>query len=374
MSTTLQPARAVSPGAIIEMELEERGWSQRDLAEIMGRPPQTISEIIRGVKQITPETALELAAAFDTSAEVWTNLEATYRLQRARERSSPGASGIATRRKLYELLPIAEMVRRGWLGQVEAADDLEREVRALFGGDPEAAIAAVSLRHASARGPAYNAQIAWVARVRWLARRQEAPPFVRERLIEAIPRIRRLAASPEQVAEVPPLLQSLGVRFVVVPALPKTYVDGVLCDAAHAPIIALTLRYDRIDSFWFTLMHELAHLALGHQALHLDNFDDTEQRRDMQEAEANEQARSWLIEPGALAAWVRRTRPYFGRKAIEQFAANQQIHPGIVLGQLMFDETVGYQHLRSLLAKVSPALRHWTDLGEREGADASSQE
>src|SRR5690242_4638440 len=115
MSNALQPARAVSPGEIIEMELEERGWSQRDLAEIMGRPPQAISEIVRGDKQITPETALELAEAFDTSAEVWTNLEASYRLQRARERYGGGVSGIATRSKLYGLLPIADMVRRRWL-------------------------------------------------------------------------------------------------------------------------------------------------------------------------------------------------------------------------------------------------------------------
>jgi plasmid maintenance system antidote protein VapI len=53
MRDRAQPVRAGSPGEIIEMELEERGWSQRDLAEIMGRPPQAISEIIRGVKQIT---------------------------------------------------------------------------------------------------------------------------------------------------------------------------------------------------------------------------------------------------------------------------------------------------------------------------------
>ncbi len=76
-----EPAQAVSPGEIIAMELEERGWSQRDLAEIMGRPPQAISEIIRGTKQITPETAMELVQVFGTSAEIWMNLEANYRLQ-----------------------------------------------------------------------------------------------------------------------------------------------------------------------------------------------------------------------------------------------------------------------------------------------------
>lgn len=361
MREIVQPARAVSPGEIIEMELEERGWLQRDLAEIMGRPPQAISEIIRGAKQITPETALELAQAFGTSAEIWTNLEANYRLQLARQRSGNGESDIATRSKLYGMLPIADLIRRGWLRATSVADDLERDTRHLLGGDPETMIAAVSLRHSVARGPERGAQVAWVARVRQLAQSQEVPPFRRETLTRAIPTIRQLASTPEQVSEVPSLLQSLGVRFIIVPQLPKTYIDGVLCDADSAPIIGLTLRYDRIDSFWFTLMHELAHLVLGHRALHLDNLDDKEQRRDAQEMEAHQQARSWLIDQSALDAWVARTKPYFSRQKIERFAATQQIHPGILLGQLMFDEIVEYKHLRGLLSKVSPYLRDWSD-------------
>jgi HTH-type transcriptional regulator/antitoxin HigA len=361
MREIVHPAQAVSPGEIIKMELEERGWSQRDLAEIMGRPPQAISEIIRGAKQITPETALELAQAFGTSAEIWMNLEANYRLQRARRRSGDGESDIATRSKLYGMLPIADLIRRGWLRATSVANDLERDLRHLLGGDPETVIAAVSLRHSVARGPERGAQVAWVARVRQLARAQKAPPFSHEALTRAIPTIRRLASTLEQVAEVPALLQSLGARFIIVPQLPRTYIDGVLCDADTAPIIGLTLRYDRIDSFWFTLMHELAHLVLGHHALHLDNLDDKAQRRDAQEMEANHQARSWLIDQNDLQAWVARTRPYFSRQKIERFAADQQIHPGILLGQLMFDETGSYKHLRGLLSKVSPYLRDWSD-------------
>lgn len=56
-------------------ELEARGWTQKDLARIMERPPQAISKIVKGGRQITPETALELAETFGTSAEFWTNLE-----------------------------------------------------------------------------------------------------------------------------------------------------------------------------------------------------------------------------------------------------------------------------------------------------------
>ncbi|MCL4514091.1 MAG: HigA family addiction module antitoxin [Firmicutes bacterium] len=76
----LIPARITSPGQILKRELDARGWTQKDLAEILGRPQQEVDEIIKGAKQITPETAIELAEAFGTSPDLWNNLEADYRL------------------------------------------------------------------------------------------------------------------------------------------------------------------------------------------------------------------------------------------------------------------------------------------------------
>jgi addiction module HigA family antidote len=85
MIKQLTPARVTPPGRILIREIEARGWTQKDLAEIMGRPPQAINEIIKGTKQITPETAIELSAAFGTSAQFWTNLESNYRLHLAQK-------------------------------------------------------------------------------------------------------------------------------------------------------------------------------------------------------------------------------------------------------------------------------------------------
>ena len=71
MSDDLRPARLVLPGRILKQELDARDWTQRDLAAILGRPEQAISEIVNGTKQITPETSLELSQAFGTSPEFW---------------------------------------------------------------------------------------------------------------------------------------------------------------------------------------------------------------------------------------------------------------------------------------------------------------
>lgn len=76
------PAEVFPPGAFIREELEARGWTQRDLAEILGRPLSAINQIILAKRGITPKTAQELAAAFGTSAQFWLNLETAYRLSR----------------------------------------------------------------------------------------------------------------------------------------------------------------------------------------------------------------------------------------------------------------------------------------------------
>jgi len=102
----VQPAVLVPPGQILRREIEARGWSQKDLADILGRPVQVISEIVRGKKEITPETAVQLAAAFGTSAEFWSNLEANYRLRLAK-RLGP-APEIVERQQLYLKAPIAD--------------------------------------------------------------------------------------------------------------------------------------------------------------------------------------------------------------------------------------------------------------------------
>jgi addiction module HigA family antidote len=75
--------QAFPPGDHIREEIEYRGWTQGDLATIMGRPLQVVNEIINGKKAITARTAYELEAALGPSAETWMNLETSWQLYRA---------------------------------------------------------------------------------------------------------------------------------------------------------------------------------------------------------------------------------------------------------------------------------------------------
>jgi HTH-type transcriptional regulator/antitoxin HigA len=78
-------AEVFPPGDVIREELEARGWTQSDLAAILGRPFQTVNAICNGRKAITPQTARELEAALGPSAEFWMNLETSYRLHKQRD-------------------------------------------------------------------------------------------------------------------------------------------------------------------------------------------------------------------------------------------------------------------------------------------------
>ena len=81
------------PGDFNREELVARGWTQRDLAEILGRPTQAVNAIVNGKKEITPETAMALGAAFGSSSEFWLNLESAYRLAKV----GPADAAIAVR-------------------------------------------------------------------------------------------------------------------------------------------------------------------------------------------------------------------------------------------------------------------------------------
>ena len=361
MTEILVPSRRVPPGRILRRELDCRGWSQKDLAVIMGRPEQAISEIVSGRKRITPQTAVELSQALGTSPQFWMNLDTAFRLWQVHKVEEE--RDIQRRARLFGLVPLGELVKRGWLPETDDLDRLEGAVCAFLGiGSPEATPRCqISLRGSEQKEAEAVSQLAWVKRVETLAQQQPTARFNRAELHNAVPMILRYAAEAQGLAHVPPMLGSLGVRFVIVPHLPKTFLDGALLRLGHRPVVALTLRYDRIDSFWFTLMHELAHLVAGHRGAFLDTLYGPHAGTAAEEEEANALAQDWLIEPGAYGRFAADARPRYSRQKVEDFAAGAGRHPGIVAGRLQYDGEVAYSHLRALLVRASPYLGEWID-------------
>jgi HTH-type transcriptional regulator / antitoxin HigA len=363
MTDRLIPARIVTPGRILSRELEARGWTQKDLAEIMNRPVQTICAIVNAKKEITPETAIELETAFDIPAEFWTNLETNYRLNLAKKNFDyhKEYQEIARRRRLYELAPISELIKRQWLPETKNIDELERTVCEFMGiNSPlETPQIAVNFRHNQDLEPENRALICWLKRVENLVKRQSVAKFNRERLKTAIPEILSYSQNPEYISKIPSLLNSLGVHFVIVGHLSKTYLDGATFMMGDHPVIALTLRYNRLDSFWFTLMHELAHIIANHQGVYIDDLSHLEDNP--QEKEADQISREWLINSQVLEEFVSANSPRFSTKAIALFAQSQNRHPGIIIGCLQYDGKIPYKNHRKYLVKVGHFLTSITD-------------
>ena len=91
MTTTYTPAEAFPPGEYLRDELDERGWTVAQFAEMIGQPVQALSAILNAKTEITTETAASISKALGTSAELWLNLETTYRQHKRRLAADLGA-------------------------------------------------------------------------------------------------------------------------------------------------------------------------------------------------------------------------------------------------------------------------------------------
>ena len=107
MTADIVVAEAFPPGEYIKDEIEARGWTQRDLARVLGRSEPKVSELINGKRAVTVRTARELGAAFGTSAEVWLNLEAQWRLREG----APSVEEIARRARRMDDAKEAALAR-----------------------------------------------------------------------------------------------------------------------------------------------------------------------------------------------------------------------------------------------------------------------
>ena len=130
--------------------------------------------------------------------------------------------------------------------------------------------------------------------------------------------------------------------------------------------MALSLRYGRIDHIWFTLMHELAHIKKnGKHAGHLDNnlvgpSAEVSEDKPPIEQEADRIASNWLIPQDEIDAFISRTKPYFSKNAMIEFAESVRVHPGIVVGRLHHLKTISHSHSREMLVSVRDQLMEAT--------------
>ncbi len=348
------------PGEFIKEELDSRGWTQGDLAAIIDRPLQAVNEVISGKRAITPETAKALAEAFGTSAQLWMNLDAAWRLSQ----SQTDTAEISRRALLYSKAPVKELIRRDWISKTDDLAELEPRVLRFMGMssiEDTPSFAAAARKGTAYDGSMTPSQVAWLRKAAEMAASVDAKQFRPTKFEEQVGNIRDLCGSEADVRRIPRFLSEVGVRFVLVEHLPGTKMDGAAFWLGDSPVVAISMRHDRIDHLWFVLGHELGHVIKGDGQTFYDEAivgDDAIAKPDKPEAErvADEYSVNLLIPQVELEDFINRVKPLYARKRIVGFANRIGVHPGIVVGQLQHRKEIGDWHSRPLLTKVRDLL------------------
>ncbi len=334
-----------TPGQLIDALLAECGWTKRVLATVLGFDETVVNKLITGRRAIDGFMALALGEVFNVDPNRFMELQASYDLAKARIETRPDPARV-TRAKVYGALPVGEMIRRGWLNATDVRDvaSVEKALTAFFGVSSVDEIEALphAAKKTAVSTPATPVQLAWLYRVRQLAVDMVAGRYSPQAVRDGIERLRNLIWAAEEARKAPRILAESGIRFVIVESLPGAKIDGVcfwLNDMA--PVIAMSMRYDRIDNFWFVLRHELEHVVRRHgrAAVMLDAELEGERAGEgpliaEEERVANAAAAQFCVPQDALGRFISNKAPFFAGHDIRGFANTLKIHPGLVAGQL----------------------------------------
>lgn len=348
---------APHPGARLREELERRGWNQSDLIFVLGCHPKTVNQIITGKQGISPAMSKALGDALGISPDLFADLQKAHDLALANEPDP----AVALRARMQDRYPIREMIRREWL-RGDGSQSLGEQLAKFF--DVSEPNEVPYLEHA-AKKTAYDekrippSQLAWLFRVKQLARAIVVAPFSERKLRECLEKLSALRIDPAETRHVPRLLSECGVRFVIVEALPGSKIDGVcfwLDD--KSPVIGMSMRFDRIDNFWFVLRHEIEHVLRGDGRRRPEGMMDAELQAHNgedclpeEERAANAAASDFCVPAEKMQSFLLRKHPFFYEKDVVAFAKVNGLHPGLAVGQIQ--RCLGrYDYLKKHQAKI----------------------
>lgn len=345
---TLRPAKKFGPGYFIREQMECRNWTQEDLSEVIGITTKHLNKILQDKQPITLDTAKILAEVFESSPQYWLNLDANYRLWLYQERTEKEIEA-DIKGLIYERMPVKDMLVKGWLQPFSTARELQKQVLQFWGWTKLdfSILDEEFLPCLTRKSEAYNQfnasyAITWYRKAMIEAEKIEVSPYKRGKLEMLYDKISDFTIMDDGINIFIDELSNAGVKFFVLPHLQKTYLDGAAFFCGANPVIVYTGRYKRIDNFWFTIAHEIAHILLhlnDEVSFVLDNLRDGE-LNDL-ENEANELASGKLKHPD-IAYYLNPFVKYLTTTKVEECAATYHVHPSIIIGKLAFDGNISY--------------------------------
>lgn len=322
------PIDLPDPVTAIRFRMEQQGLRNKDLVPFIGSASK-VSEVLNGIRPLSLNMIRRLNHGLGIPADILVQ--------------EPVQETASQKEIDWQAFPLTEMCKRGYFEGFEgslpelkeyAAEWLTRLFRSVRGGfdlEPALLRTTAHLRSNNKVSDPY-ALWAWQARVLQKASERQLPCSYEKGTVtlEWMQNLSRLSWSdkgPELARE---YLEKSGIHLVIEPHLRKTYLDGAACVGTNdSPIIALTLRHERLDNFWFTLMHELAHVALhldGNEAWFIDNLD--AESGDDKEQQADALAQKALLPEGIDYSSVTLA------SAVRKLASELNIAPTIIAGRV----------------------------------------
>jgi len=373
MRNRFEPDFLPPPGATLKETIAEIGLNQVNLARRLGITAKHVNEIIKGKKAITPEMALKLEKVLSVPASFWNSLECQYQEHRERGRVD---REMEKHLDLLDRFPVREMIKAGWIEPAPPGVPLLQRLIRFFavGETPQlrSCLAVPGVRFRKAPGFAGDAAAvaAWLRQGEIEAARVETEPWNKRGFEDFLLAARGLTRRP-RLEFMPRLIDGAAACGVAVVLLPE--IKGAsLCGATRwlrpdKALVQLSLRYRTSDHFWFSLFHEAGHILL-HSKKQL--FLEVEKMEGEKERAADEFAARLLIPTRQFAAFA--AADDFSRHAIETFAREIGIAPGIVLGRLQHQGLVPWKSSLNRDLKLRLDLESAVRLSRANGVPACS--
>lgn len=349
-----RPDYAVPPGWVLAERLEAQGISHAEFARRCDRSAKLISEIIAGKAPIEAKTALQFERVLGVDADIWLGIEKDFQLHQIRESEARQAEALAAWAKSF---PLNELAKRGAIRTRSASREAYSELMVFF---RVASIGAwhvkygkanIAYRHSPSFKSDENSLATWLRLAEIDADGQECNKYDRSAFMGALRRIRRLTRAPFDEArdQTHELCNRAGVALSMIEPLPKASLSGAAWWLSpRKPVIALSARHMTDDHLWFSLFHEAAHILIHSKR---DVFvDEAKPGGADLETEANEWASHFLVPRSDWQQFVDDGR--FTSIEIHDFAEEQGIAPGIVVGRLQHERHIGWDWLNDLKVRL----------------------
>ncbi|MBX4962152.1 ImmA/IrrE family metallo-endopeptidase [Rhizobium binae] len=329
-----------APADAIKFRMSQKGLKPRDLEPYIGTKSR-VSEVLNGQRQLTVDQIRALNAHLGIPVEP---LIGGIRHEPAVGRSTASTAAIEKLKKL---------------GVMKARESIDTFLSRATAISPAVAMLRKSRTERTNAKTDFGALEAWCAAVMLKAETYEVKKNLSPDVTTAARDLAKLSTYPDWPDRLPSYLRDIGVVLVILEHLPGTYLDGAAMRKADGtPIIALTLRHDRLDNFWFTLLHEYAHVVRhlgGEYPLILDDLEVNSS--DGIEAEADEFARNALIPP---ELWSASVSDDFDGEELEAVAAEAGVHPAIVAGRWRYENS-DYRKFARMLGRGEVRKHFLTD-------------